>query len=63
MRVYENHIKVYKIVKSAQVRSNSNLHSCNTPFWLKRGLKKGITKIVVLVQLGIVLKCARSLYL
>ena len=47
MRVYKNHIKVYKIVKSAQVRSNSNLHSCNTPFWLKRGLKKGITKIVV----------------
>ena len=53
---------VRKPYKSVQDCSNSNLHSCDTLFWLKRGLNKGITEIVVWVWLGTVLKCVRSLY-
>ena len=30
------------VLRSVKLRSNSNLHSRNTVFWLKRGLKKGI---------------------
>ena len=60
LRLY---LSVWKSYKSVQDCSNSNLHSRNTLFWLKRGLEKGTTEIVVHVQLGIVLKCARLLYL
>ena len=42
----ELHSKEMCLVKP---RSNSNLHSGNTLFWLKKWLKKGITGIVVWV--------------
>ena len=53
---------VRKSYKSVQGCTSSNLHSCDT-FWLKRGLEKGITGIVVCVWPGIVWKCSRLLYL
>ena len=42
IKMYGNRIKVSKIVKSAQDYSDSNLHSRNTFFWLKKVVKKSI---------------------
>ena len=58
-RIVKKRIRSYK---SVQNRLNPNLHSRNTLFQLKKVFKKDIMEMKVWVQLGIIWRCARSLY-
>ena len=68
--MYRNSIKVAEIVqkrtrsyKNVQNRSNPNLHSRNTLFWLKKWLKWVLWELTFWFSLGLCEKCTRCPYL